>query len=318
VVPISSTEKAEFLDAVMKLAREEKTTLPVRIAAVQALAAFKGPRATELLTRDVLPSRHTELAVEAARSLARLGTPEALEALQRTAGAPSASFSLRQTAVAGLAGTRPGTTWLLQAIADKRLGKDLTPDLARLLRNSPFPDLRNKALIVLPPPGKLDPKNLPSIPALLARRGNVNRGRDLMLATLKNEVQCLKCHTIEGTGGKVGPELTVIGSKASRENLLESILYPSRAIADQYVSWVVETRDGRAITGLLIEDAADHIVLRDANANDYKIHRKDIESRARIQTSLMPDNLLQYMPEADLVDMVEYLYSLKSPSISGR
>ena len=184
--------------------------------------------------------------------------------------------------------------------------------LARLLRNSPYPDLRNRALNAFPPPSKLDPKKLPDIALLAKRRGDTVHGKQLIAASVNNDHQCLKCHTIQGVGGNVGPDLSVIGTKASRENLFESILYPSKAIADQYITWVVETKGGLVVTGLLVEETADHITLRDANAKETRINKSDIETRVKSQESLMPNNLLAYMTEDELVDMVEYLFSLKT------
>ena len=196
--------------------------------------------------------------------------------------------STRQVAVAALSGTKAGAAWLLEKHASNELPKELLPDVARLLRNSPYADIKKKAQAQLPAPPKLDPKNLPSIPALLARKGNVERGRKLMDLTLKNDAACLKCHVINNVGGKVGPELSVIGSKASRENLLESILYPSRAISDQYVTWQVETKAGLNITGVVAEETPEFLVLRNANVKEYKIALKDIETRKKSPLSLMP------------------------------
>jgi putative membrane-bound dehydrogenase-like protein len=308
---IAAAQRADFLAKVMALAKG-KGEPSNRLTALQTLGSFKSAEATATLADQLL--RDPKLAIEAARALGRQGTPDAMKALQTVAISDKGSLDLRQAAVAGLAGTRPGTTWLLEAHGKKQLTKDLLPDLARLLRYSPYPDLRNKALIAFPPPAKLDPKKLPSIPALLARKGNADRGKQLMLASLKNDVKCLTCHTINKVGGNVGPDLSVIGSKASRENLLESILYPSRAIADQYVSWIVRDKNGLSITGLIIEDVPGHILLRDATAKDHKISRKEIDSKIKSRVSIMPDDLIMNLPEHDLVDMVEYLYSLKSPA----
>ena len=94
-------------------------------------------------------------------------------------------------------------------------------------------------------------------------------------------MQCLKCHTVRGVGGSIGPDLSMIGKKASRENLFESILYPSKAIADQYVNWNVETKKGVTVTGLLVEETPDHILLRDANGKDTRIDKKDIDARSK-------------------------------------
>jgi putative heme-binding domain-containing protein len=67
-------------------------------------------------------------------------------------------------------------------------------------------------------------------------------------------------------GRAVGPDLAGAGSKASRENLLESILYPSRAISFGFDNWVIEKTDGVQIIGLIVEDRPRYVVLRDANA----------------------------------------------------
>jgi putative heme-binding domain-containing protein len=210
-----------------------------------------------------------------------------------------------------LRSSRPGAAWLLEQEDKKQLPEAIRPGVARLLRNSPYQDLQNKALTLFPPPGKIDPKKLPPIPALAARRGDAERGKQLLAASAKNDMQCLKCHTVRGVGGQVGPDLSVIGKKASRENLFESILYPSKAIADQYVAWKVETTQGLSLTGLLVEETPASITLRDANGKDTKIDKKDIDTRAKSPVSLMPENVVSYMTEDDLVDVVEYLFSLK-------
>jgi putative heme-binding domain-containing protein len=191
-------------------------------------------------------------------------------------------------------------------------------DLARLLRNSPFPDVKKKAEALLPPPPKLDPNKLPSIPALLTRKGNLNRGKAILDATLKNDAACLKCHTVNGVGDAIGPDLSAIGSKVSRENLLESILYPSKAISDQFQTWVVETKNGQVFTGVITGEAGNFLMLRDAAYKEHKISKADVESRTKSEKSLMPDDLIRHLPENDLIDLVEYLYTLKGTTIGSR
>jgi putative heme-binding domain-containing protein len=206
--------------------------------------------------------------------------------------------------------------WMLTLHEKGQLDPALKGDVARLLRNSPYPALRNKALAAFPPPGRLDTKKLPSLQALAGRKGDVARGRQLLAASLKNDLQCLKCHSVRGIGGQVGPDLSMIGKKASMENLLESILYPSKAIADQYLNWQIETTRGIALTGLLVEETADSITLRDGNGKDTKIAKKDIETRVKNPKSLMPEDLVAYMTEDDLVDLVACLAELKTPALT--
>jgi putative heme-binding domain-containing protein len=192
----------------------------------------------------------------------------------------------------------------------------LAADAGRLVRNTPYQDLRNKALIAFPPPGKLDPAKLPPLSALAARRGDAARGKQLLADSLKGESQCLKCHTVQGVGGQVGPDLSMIGKKASRENLYESILSPSKAIADQYVNWQIATTRGVVLSGLIVEEKPDAITLRDANGKDTRIEKKEIESRSKNPVSLMPEDIVRTLTEDDLVNLVEYLTMLKTPALS--
>jgi putative heme-binding domain-containing protein len=108
----------------------------------------------------------------------------------------------------------------------------------------------------------------------------------------------------------------MIGKKASRENLFESILYPSKAIADQYVTWVIETKKGLQYSGLLVEETPTAVTLRDGNGKDTTIAVMDIDSRTKSAKSIMPEDLLAYMTEDQLVDVVEYLFSLKTPALA--
>jgi putative membrane-bound dehydrogenase-like protein len=221
-------------------------------------------------------------------------------------------IEMKRAAVNALAGSQLGSEKLLELKHDGKLPDALVGDTGRLLRNSPFPELRKKAKEIFPATAnKLDPKKLPTIAVLAKREGNIENGKKVMAESLKGEAQCLKCHTINGVGGQVGPDLSKIGAKASRENLIESILLPSKAIADQYIQWQIETKKGRQILGLIIEENADSILLRDANAKDYRIARSDIESRTKSPVSIMPESLVATLTEEELIDLVEYLLTLK-------
>src|SRR5205823_2692171 len=167
--------------------------------------------------------------------------------------------------------------WLLDQHEKGKLPTDLVADAGRLLRNSPFAGERNKAMLLFPAAGKLDPKKLPA-PAVLAKRtGDPKHGEQVFAATLKNEAQCLRCHMVRGVGGNIGPDLSMIGKKASKENLFESILIPSKAIADQFVQWKVTTLDEKSVTGLLVAENEKEITLRDANGKDHTFATKDLD-----------------------------------------
>jgi putative heme-binding domain-containing protein len=295
--------------------------MAVRSAAIHALGAMAIPAATKALG-DLFTVRPVELRVHVPKALGEQldiyasEDKPAMKALHRLVTAKEQDQAVRLAAVTALVGTYHGTGWLLDSIARKELPEDLKADAGRMLRNSPFGDHRQRARTEFPSP-KLDPKKLPDIAKLAKLRGNVDRGQKSLAATVKNDLQCMKCHTIHGVGGQIGPDLSTIGKKASRENLFESILYPSKAIADQYVTWNIATKDGKSVSGLLIEETGDHVLIRDANGKDTKIDKKDIDAREKDPKSIMPENLLAYMTEDELVDMVEYLLTLKEEQKSN-
>jgi putative heme-binding domain-containing protein len=323
---IAAAERTDATPCVHTYVLDAKQPAAVRREAVRALGRLPTPAAVSALEAFLylpLAKEDHELAQEAVLALAaqsnqRGESPSSqagVKALQTAVLSKDLAGDLKPLALIALAGTRPGATWLLDLHAKGKLPEDLHADTARLLRNSPYPNLRNRALTAFPPPGKLNPKKLPSLAALAARRGNAGRGKELFIASAKNDMQCMKCHTIRGHGGQVGPDLSMIGKKASRENLFESILFPSKAIADQYVSWQIESKKGVSLVGLLIEETPDSLTLRDGNGQDRKIAKKDIETREKTLKSLMPEDLLAYMTEEDLIDTVEYLFTLKTPSL---
>jgi putative membrane-bound dehydrogenase-like protein len=322
---IAATEKADYWKAAAQLAEDEGLSLSERQAAVRTLGLLPSVDAVQALSQ--LLQRSTakpEFRLEIVQALAsplqhnldRPGSRNALESLERLLVSKDSDHDLKQAALAALAGGRPGSLWLLDAAGKKRLSGVLQSDAGRLLRNSPYEDIRRTAHRLFPPPGKLDAKRLPSPAILAGRRGDAERGKQLLAKSVTSDLQCLKCHTIRGLGGSIGPDLSVIGQKASRENLFESILIPSKAIADQYIAWVIETKQGLTLTGLVVEETPDHLTLRDANGKDTRLDKKEIESRTKSPTSLMPAELAATMTEDDLVDLVEYLYSLKTPAVT--
>ncbi len=240
---------------------------------------------------------------------------DAVDLLSGVVLAKDADAETRNTAIEGLAGSRVGTQWLLAIKERGGLPESMAPLVGRLLRNTPFQDLRNKAALAFPAPGKLDPKKLPAITELAKRVGNADNGKAVMAKSLTSEVQCMKCHMVRGQGGSIGPDLSMVGKKATKENLYESMFQPSKAIADQYLSWKLDGEDGQSITGLLVGETETTLTIRDANGKDYQFPVKGTERKKQL-TSIMPEALVATLTEDELVDVVEYLSKLQTPSLT--
>jgi putative heme-binding domain-containing protein len=145
--------------------------------------------------------------------------------------------------------------------------------------------------------------------SILGLAGDAARGRRLFLET--EGVQCKTCHQIQGQGTSLGPELGQIGKKYTPAQLLESILEPSKAIDPKFVSYLVETVDGRVITGLLTSRDERAIVVKDAQAKESRIPLSDVQLSAPQQKSLMPELQLQDMTAQQVADLIEFLSQQK-------
>jgi len=319
---IAAARYSPAVEAVKALASDRSAPAERRSEAIRTLGQLpgdKGIRAlVELLNDPEHPNRLdviSALGIQLNAGAQGEGYQQALAALQDLVLASSATAEeLRTRALEVLASTRVGADWLLTLRESQRLPESLVGPTGRLLRNSPFQAQRNKAMLLFPPPGKLDPNKLPSIPTLARQRGNADRGQQLLSASRNNEAQCLKCHTIRGMGGHVGPDLSMIGLKASRENLLESILNPSKAIADQFVQYTIETKNGQVISGILVGQGNGNVTLRDANGKDHILTREDVETMTKSPTSIMPADIVKAFSEEELLDVVEYLLTLRTPA----
>ena len=145
--------------------------------------------------------------------------------------------------------------------------------------------------------------------SLLKLRGDAARGQSIF--TTNSAVQCKSCHKVGNVGGSVGPALNGIGLKYDRIALLDQILDPSRTIDPRYVSYMLETKDGRVLTGLLVQRSASEVVLEDAQGKTIRVPSGEVEKLVSQQRSLMPELLLRDLTAQQVADLLEYLTTLR-------
>ena len=143
--------------------------------------------------------------------------------------------------------------------------------------------------------------------------GNARRGRLIFLS--KAEVSCQRCHkyTMFGgrsVGGEVGPDLTGVGSRQTREYLLESIVSPDQKIAQGFESIVLATSDGKVVTGVLKGEDAKEIRLMTAEGETITVPKDEVEDRKR-GPSAMPADLVTKLSKTEIRDLIEFLARLK-------
>jgi putative heme-binding domain-containing protein len=122
---------------------------------------------------------------------------------------------------------------------------------------------------------------------------------------------CLACHLVNGTGRDFGPDLSYVGARLTREQLLESIHTPSKSIAKGYETWTVTLMDGTQQTGFLVHRSGKELTLKLATGQPLSIPNAQIISQKLQPLSLMPEGLLQAMTEQEAADMLAFLSHLK-------
>lgn len=290
----------------------------VLAAAIEQADGTLGARAGKLLIswddKELLARSIAEFDTEKASRLVRaLGlaadvkTNPLMEPLITQAELP---VSIRSAAVTALARNGPGQRRLLAIVEKGQLPTDVQFAAANGLLSSGNESIRAAAAKHLSLPAAAGGEPLPPVGELVKRRGNAARGKELFAGV----GTCAKCHKVQGEGKEVGPELSEIGSKLSKEAMYLSILDPSAGVSFNFETWIAQTQDGTALSGILVSQTDDAVELKTAEAVTHKLKRADLENLKKLPTSLMPADLQKQLKADDLVDVVEYLMTLKKPT----
>ena len=160
----------------------------------------------------------------------------------------------------------------------------------------------------------LETELLATPPAELAKialeRGNRKRGKRLFY---ESAGACFACHDPPRGAARLGPDLENMPSKLSHEQLVESILYPSKLIDKEYAEVKVVTIEGKMQTGVRISETDDEIVLRNlAEPDPIVIKKDDIDDLVEAEVSIMPANLTrQLKSREEFDDLMKYIIELR-------
>ncbi len=154
--------------------------------------------------------------------------------------------------------------------------------------------------------GPVSGERLGELDALLERvpweAGEARRG-----ARLYRRLGCAQCHD----GGRaVGPSLSGVAQRFSRRDLLIAIAFPNRDVSPRYQTIQIATAAGSLVTGVVVYESVDGLILRDGAGRTVRIEAEDIEARRVLPVSLMPSGLLQKLEPRDVADLYAFLRTL--------
>jgi putative heme-binding domain-containing protein len=150
----------------------------------------------------------------------------------------------------------------------------------------------------------------PDAKKILALKGDAARGAALLSITGKAGA-CLACHFINGAGREFGPDLSKIGARLKREQLLESLLQPSKVISRGFQAVVIESSDSPPQTGFIVKQTAAETAIKLMTGQTHVVPAASITSQKSLPLSLMPEGLLQTFTAQEAADLVAHLAGLK-------
>jgi len=192
--------------------------------------------------------------------------------------------------------------FLLDELEAKRVKPaDIDAPSTRRLLNQPQANLRERARRLLQDNLPADRKLvLARYQASLKMPGDPGRGLDIF------KKNCATCHRIAGIGVDVGPDISDTRTKTAAA-LLVDILNPNQAIDNNSISYLITTKSGKSLTGLIAAETAASITLRRAEAQTDVILRQDIEEIQSTGVSLMPEGLEKSITVNEMADLLAFL-----------
>jgi putative membrane-bound dehydrogenase-like protein len=314
---VASSRDARYDDVLENIARDEALTPEERAAAVAALGEIHGPIIhflDHLIASANGKPQSSPIADAAVRTVPHIY--DARTKLTELVSSRDFPLGLRREALKALAEHQDGGERILALAREKKLPEDLKIEAVTLLLTHRDRRVRDRVAAVLPVPKLAGGRPLPPVADLIRRDGDAARGRAVFFRAGLNS--CASCHRIRGQGQWIGPDLSTIGTKYGKDELLRSILNPSAAIGYNYRALVLALTDGRVINGLPVEDTGEKLVVKTADGQRITLRPGDVEDRKSSDVSLMPDGLAQTFSDQELVDLLTFLSSLREPvSIVG-
>jgi putative heme-binding domain-containing protein len=299
---------AGALKNALKLLADTKATNTARIAIAKTLAELGKQEAVmpmvAILKSSAAPSLKRGI-LQAAAKFDDKRIPEAL--LLGWEGQIAGDKALREDALRVMAGRKEWAQVLVNFVNEWKVpAKHFTIDIVRQLSLHKDADIDAaiekhwKGLLATgPTPEKT--KEAERIKAVLKTGlGDTEKGK------LQFTARCAVCHSLFGEGGKIGPELTGY-DRSNADFWLDNLFTPSLEIREGFGTYIVKTKGGQMLTGLMDAQDAQGIVLKDLAGNKTAIKQTDIEKLEASPISLMPEGLTAGMSDADLKDFFAYL-----------
>lgn len=296
-----------------QLASSDKASEQVQQAAIEGLVNIGDSASIETLSKLAASGKTVRVRLLALAGLVKLDTDAAAKHAADVLSAVTAQDDPAPLVDAFL-NRQGGADKLAAALEGKKLPEGAAKMALRHMysvgrSDAALSDVLSKAAGVatdVPPPTE---EEVAKLVAEVNAKGDAARGEKIFR---RADVNCMKCHAVSQAGGNVGPELSALGGISPVEYIVNSILNPSLAIKEQYVTKVFLTADGEVLTGIVIDRDDTRVNLRDASGKVVSIPTADIEDEKEGQ-SLMPQGLTKFLTHEEVLDLCKFVSELGKP-----
>ncbi len=310
-LPAAKEKFSGLTDALLKIARDKSQSAELRLNAMAALpnvanleldlfdflranldsskAVSTRTSASSVLTRARLSREQLLVLTDSVKTVGPMEAMKLVDAFEKAA------------ATNEIVGVR-----LLSALKDAKTFNTLRVERLRPLFAKYPPVVQAEAEKLYATLNVDSAKQAARVDELLAalKGGDVRRGQIIFNSS---KAACSSCHAIGYAGGKVGPDLTKIGTARNERDLLEAIVFPSASFVRSYEPLIVATQSGEDYSGVLKKDAPDEIILVSGPNVEVKIPRNEIKEMRPGMISVMPAGLDEQLSKGEMADLLAFL-----------
>lgn len=303
-IDVEATPQVDsILAKTASIAADSLAALEERVFAIRTLGLDRSGQYTTDIAALLGPAHPEGLQVAAVEALSAVRSPDATGSLLenwRSYTGPVRAAIIRQ-----LVGHTQGISALLDAVENETVQSwSLSRGRQRQLLRHSDEEIRARAEALF---GESAMNERQAVyekyrPAL-AYEGNVESGKEVFRDV------CSECHRVGDMGSEVGPDLLTVVIR-NRETLMTDILIPNESIEAGYEEYLLETNDGRSITGVMAAETPESVTLRRAKGEEDTIRRSNIASLRSLSVSPMPEDIEQGISVQGMADLLAYLKSL--------
>jgi putative membrane-bound dehydrogenase-like protein len=277
-----------------------KSSAPIGRSAAQQLLTQGGSP----LVWNTIKGKDEDKAEGILASIKGVGSKESLNILETVALDAKQPIGLRTEAVRSLGGTMKGEDLVLVLLKEDKIAGELKTAAVQGLSGAWRKSVKTEAARYLEGSGAATKKH-PLVKELVSMKGNAAKGKEVF------SMYCSVCHQVNGAGMDFGPKLSEIGDKLPKEAQYSAIFEPSAGIGFGYEGFEVTFKDGSTVAGIVSSKTETDLMMKFPGGSTQEYKMSNVKSMKQMKDSMMPAGLQDAMTTDELVNLIEYLSSLK-------